>query len=727
MTYGATPEAWALWQRLAPPEDLLPVVSNPHAKIGERSKLKDLGKTPSTYNAQREAVGILKWTQKQATERELARWSRDADLGICLQTRSLRAIDVDIADPGKAQAVLDLVEMGLGALPRRGRSNSGKALLLLRMPGEFSKRIVRCGEDVGIIEFLAAGQQCIVEGTHPSGARYEWTGLESLSAIPEVSPEEFEVLWAELSKLGDAAEGRRGVAPVLARSAEDMCDPVVAFLAANGHVTEYQRDGRVDVRCPWESEHTTDTGSTSTSWFPAGVGGFQQGHFRCLHGHCEHRRDGEFLEAIGYVKADFDVVPTEETSPGVERQPLPPFTRTRNGQIEATINNVLMALRRPDVCGMRLGFDNFKSELMCADGVDGGAWRHFTDSDYVRLRATLERGMNGFAPIKAELIKDCTKFVGDEHVFDSAIAWANTLQWDGVCRVDSFFTTYYSVPDTEYARAVGRYLWSALAGRCVQPGVKADMVPVLISGQGTAKTTSVEVLAPTPDAFVEVDLNAKDTELARSMRGKLIGELAELRGLQSKGAEGIKAWISRKSEETRRLYAEFYRKQPRRLIFIGTGNKEFLDDETGERRWLPMRVGQVDIEGIAAVRDQLWAEGLHMFRQAGVHWQRAQQLAEGVHADFKISDEWDGVIASWLARDAMDGDDGVPRGRGIVQVRDVLVSALRFADKEYKKADEMRVAKVLVKLGFRRDTHWVGGRAVKGWMRVERASFDELA
>lgn len=725
MTYGATPDRWALWQRLAPAADLLPVVSNPNAKIGERSKLKDLGKTPSLYNAQREAVGILKWTQRQSTGREITKWSRDGDLGICLQTRSLRAVDVDIADPAAAQAVIDLVELGLGALPRRGRSNSGKALLLLRMPGSFSKRIVRT--EHGIIEFLAEGQQCIVEGTHPSGARYEWSGLDALTEIPEVTPAEFEVLWAELSKLGIATEERRGMVPAVSRNADDMRDPVVAFLAENSHVTGYERDGRVDVKCPWEAEHTSDSGPTSTSWFPAGVGGFQQGHFRCLHAHCAHRTDGDFLEAIGYVRSEFDVVEAEELSPGVEREPLPPFSRTSKGQIEATINNVLLALRRPDVCGMRLGFDNFKSELMCADGIDGGAWRHFTDSDYVRLRATLERGMNGFAPIKPELIKDCTKFIGDENSFDSAIAWANTLQWDGVCRVDSFFTDYYSVPDTEYARAVGRYLWTALAGRCVQPGIKADMVPVLISGQGTAKTTSVEVLAPTPDAFVEVDLNAKDAELARSMRGKLIGELAELRGLQSKGAEGIKAWISRKSEETRRLYAEFYRKQPRRLIFIGTGNKEFLDDETGERRWLPMRVGQVDVDGIAAVRDQLWAEGLHMFRKAGVHWQRAQVLAEGVHAEFKISDEWDGVIADWLARDAMDGRDGELRACGIVQVRDVLVSALRFADKEYKKADEMRVAKVLAKLGFERGTHWLNGKVVKGWRKRCLQDFADLA
>ena len=716
--HGATPQDWAAWQARELTEDLLPVVSNPAAVISPKSKMVGLGKVPSTYNRERQAVGMPGWTEKRATDAEVKRWARDSDLGICLQTRRVRAIDVDITDAQHAQAVVDLVELGLGVLPARGRANSGKVLLLLDMPGEFNKRVIRTPH--GAIEFLANGQQCVVCGTHPSGVRYEWRGLEG--GIPAVTPAEFEEVWAVLSKLGIPAEERRGMLPVVPRNAGDMQDPMVAFLAENGWVTGYERDGRVDVRCPWQAEHTTDTGPSSTSWFPAGVGGFAQGHFRCLHAHCSARTDGDFLEAVGYVASEFAVV---ETAPGeAERQPLPAFTRKRDGRIEPVLNNVLDALRREDCCGVRLGFDEFKGEIMLGEG---GRWRYFRDADYVRLRSTLERGQTGFAPIERNLVKDAVRFIADENSFDSAMQWAESLVWDGVCRVDTFFSDYFSVKDTPYARAVSRYLWSALAGRCVEPGVKADMVPALISRQGKGKTTMVEVLSPLPDAFLEVDLSAKDTELAKSMRGKLIGELAELKGLQSKSAEAIKAWISRKNEETRRLYEEFYRKQPRRLIFIATGNKEFLDDETGERRWLPMNVGEVDIAGIAAVRDQMWAEGLALFRRRGVCWKDAQDLAVYEHGQFKVGDEWEAPIADWLARDAMDGHDGHPRGDGLVLVRDVLISALRFSDKEYDKKDEMRVARVLAKLGYVRDTYWRGGRAVKAWEKPNVQRFADLA
>jgi predicted P-loop ATPase len=58
-----------------------------------------------------------------------------------------------------------------------------------------------------------------------------------------------------------------------------------------------------------------------------------------------------------------------------------------------------------------------------------------------------------------------------------------------VPRVATLLLGYFGTEDTPYTRAVGRYTWTALAGRCAEPGVKADMVPVLIGLQGAGKTT----------------------------------------------------------------------------------------------------------------------------------------------------------------------------------------------------------------------------------------------
>src|SRR5260221_542023 len=51
MRYGASVEEWINFSLvLGLTSDLLPVVANPNAVIGEHSKLKALGKTPSRYN-----------------------------------------------------------------------------------------------------------------------------------------------------------------------------------------------------------------------------------------------------------------------------------------------------------------------------------------------------------------------------------------------------------------------------------------------------------------------------------------------------------------------------------------------------------------------------------------------------------------------------------------------------------------------------------------------------
>ncbi|ESF27670.1 putative replication protein, partial [Salmonella enterica subsp. enterica serovar Tallahassee str. 0012] len=45
---------------------------------------------------------------------------------------------------------------------------------------------------------------------------------------------------------------------------------------------------------------------------------------------------------------------------------------------------------------------------------------------------------------------------------------------------------------------------TALAGRVLEPGVKADMVPILVGPQGCGKSSGVEALSPDPAFFTEI-------------------------------------------------------------------------------------------------------------------------------------------------------------------------------------------------------------------------------
>ena len=733
--WGALPTDWEHFAHVLDlREDLLPVVSNPTAQISPDSRMRGLGKTPSMYNRSGFVVGIPAWTQRQASDRDITRWSAHADYGICIQTRRVRALDIDIPDPERAAAVRFAFEQWLGVLPVRRRANSGKCVLALRVVGgddDLVKRVVNTAH--GAIELLGSGQQFVAVGMHTDGVRYEWEGGLPRH-IPEVSRAELDAAWSAIGEAFGLSThvARRGVVPVVPRTATDAHpDHVVAFLEANGWVREWDRSGRVDITCPWSDQHSADTGPSATSYFPAGVGGFQQGHFRCLHAHCTGRSDGEFLRSLGYEKAQFEPVLSgardadagDVIENGTSENPWPAFARLKDGGIDSTATNAGAALARPDIVGYRLGWDDFLGRrVIAASGA--GTWRAFRDADYFELRVQLER--RGFRKPGHDLVREAVRSVSETNAFDSAIDWARSLQWDGQPRMATFFSRYVGCPDTPYTRAVGLYLWTAMAGRCLVPGVQADMVPVMISREGTGKTSLVKALAPTPEAFLEVNLQHRNEEAtARALRGKLVGEIAELRGLLTRDADDIKAWVTRTHEEIRHLYAEYHIKYPRRLVMIGTGNTTECLTEESVRRWLPMQVGRTDLDALARDRDQLWAEGIAAFDARGVDWQDAQALAVDEQVDFRADDTWRHDIVEWLSRTDMDEEEGGGQCRGAraMTMRDVLVGALRMNSREIARPDEVRAGRILRSLGYEKGNRRVAGHQQKVWIPTDSCLF----
>ena len=394
------------------------------------------------------------------------------------------------------------------------------------------------------------------------------------------------------------------------------------------------------------------------------------------------------------------------TADGFEDMPilatsLPAFKRKKDGTISATISNLLKACRCPELCGLRLGRDSFKDELMCAR-PNTDEWRQFTDADYTWLRDRLTQG--GFAEVPKEAIRDTVHAIAAVHEFDSAIVWIESLVWDRINRVETFLSTYAGALDTSYTRAASAYLWTALAGRVLEPGCKADMAPVLVGAQGVRKSSLVKAMVPNVEHYTEIDLRDKDDDLSRRMRGCLIAELGELQGMGSREIESVKAFITRTHENWVPKFKEFATHFPRRLIFIGTTNKEqFLSDETGNRRWLPIRVERMCNPETAA-RDclQLWAEAALLFRSGGVHYKDAERLALVEHAEFVEVDAWCDAIESWI-------ESRGPHMISNFTTSDVACGALNIEKRNMDRAKETRIGKALKTMGYSRTRVRRGG------------------
>lgn len=310
--FGATPDEWThfavilgLW------EDLLPTVCDPSVPISAKSTLKEHGRTPSIINGRGEMAGIKNWTTVRANG-ALEQWSNDPRLGTCLQTRLARGIDIDVADAVKAAAIVAFVEKHLGfPVPVRRRENTGKRLVALIVRAErIGKRTLTV--DGGQIEFLGDGQMFVAAGARKDGSRYYWDGGLP-GAIPEITPEQYEDLLGALAEAFGSGDVKSAAGAARRRgNALAVDDPVADWLEEKGEVLGEQRDGTLNITCPWRDEHTSgEDGDSSTVWFRAGSHGYPIGHFRCLHSHCEGRNRSDFLAAVGYqedLSGEFDVI-----------------------------------------------------------------------------------------------------------------------------------------------------------------------------------------------------------------------------------------------------------------------------------------------------------------------------------------------------------------------------------------------------------------------------------
>ena len=196
-------------------------------------------------------------------------------------------------------------------------------------------------------------------------------------------------------------------------------------------------------------------------------------------------------------------------------------------------------------------------------------------------------------------------------------------------------------------------------------------------------------------------------------------ELPELKGLKGMNMEHIKAMLTRTEEETRKLYREYYSKFARRCVFFGTTNEdEFLSDDSGHRRWLPLEVGMakdVDVGAIELDRAQLWAEGREMFMTGGIEYAVAEKLGRDVHAQYVLTDPWEDLLKGWL-HDPHPLDGHVPERDGVV-INDFLKDKLGIDDKNISRREQMRVASILKRLGFHNVSLRVEHKVVKRWVK----------
>lgn len=280
---------------------------------------------------------------------------------------------------------------------------------------------------------------------------------------------------------------------------------------------------------------------------------------------------------------------------------------TQEGNPLRSFDNTIIAILK---LGITCQYDTFHDRFIIGGQVVELMAGELTDGVCAVLRKIIFDRF-GFDPAKNN-IYDATSYLCHFNAYNPVVEMFDGLEWDGVERLSYFLSKYLGAEDTLINRFIGRIMLIAAVRRARHPGTKFDTIVVLEGKQGTGKSSALVILAGREN-FSDQPILTLDTKAQReAVRGILIYELCELEGLGRAEINKVKAFASRQDDRARPAYGRFLQSQPRTCIFVGTTNEdEYLRDNTGNRRFLPVKTGDIDLDALIADRDQLWAEAAY--------------------------------------------------------------------------------------------------------------------
>lgn len=289
-----------------------------------------------------------------------------------------------------------------------------------------------------------------------------------------------------------------------------------------------------------------------------------------------------------------------------------------------------------------------------------------------------------------------------ERSFHPVRDYISGLRWDERSRLPHWLATYLGAEGNAYTDAIGAMFLVSMVARIVEPGCKADYMMVLEGPQGTRKSTACAILGGRwfSDNLPDVT-TGKD--VYQHLPGKWLIEIAEMSAMSKAEDAALKAFITRPVERYRPSYGRKEVIQPRQCVFIGTTNEAvYLRDETGGRRYWPVKVGGIDTDALTRDRDQLFAEALLRY-QSGARWWpdeafEREHIRPEQEARFE-ADAWEEIIAAYIETKTK------------VTVSDVAREGLSIETPRIGTSDQPRIAAALERLGWTRlKRDWRGKR-----------------
>jgi putative DNA primase/helicase len=331
----------------------------------------------------------------------------------------------------------------------------------------------------------------------------------------------------------------------------------------------------------------------------------------------------------------------------------------KNGKCLATSGNISIILENDPRLKGAFQENQFDDKKYVVKSLP---WRKITkpetikNVDFSGVRNYLER-MYGIAAISK--VDDALNLEFDKKSFHPIKDYLNSLEWDGVERVDTLLIEYFGAHDNIYTREAIRKMLVGAIARIFRPGVKFDLVLTLVGArQGTGKSTFLAKLGK--EWFSDSFHTVQGKEAFEQLQGAWLIEMAELSGIRKTEIEAIKHFITKQEDTFRPAYGRIPETFKRRCVFFATTNeKDFLRDPSGNRRFMP-----IDINEYAATKDvlfsrdldddvdQIWAEAMELYKAGEKLYlsPEAELIAKAEQSSHSQVDDRQGLVLQYLEK-----------------------------------------------------------------------------
>jgi predicted P-loop ATPase len=328
-------------------------------------------------------------------------------------------------------------------------------------------------------------------------------------------------------------------------------------------------------------------------------------------------------------------------------------------------------------------------------------------------------------------IEEFLKYVANKNQYNPVATWIKSTPWDKIERLKNFSSTIKAHNEDQDPKVkwiketlIKRWMISAVAAVFNPYGVSAHGALVLQGKQGSGKTYWFKKLVPQELKFAKdgITLRTDDKDSIMQALSFWLVELGEVDATFRKSdISQLKGFITRDSDTFRMPFARRESTYARRTVFFASVNpRQFLHDETGNRRFWTIECDQINYMHEFDMQ-QIWAEVYENHYIRGEPWvlqQDEKDYLDGHNEDFKALDPIEELIEERLDWDS-NKDSWEDR-----TITEVLISC---GKKNPNKADLNSASNLIKKLNGNQVTKTKYARLVKvPKLKTEYRLKDEL-